>query len=145
MERRELAKKEPRSFFDTGWMDRFFDHPIDEFFNAGKISSIPSVNVSERDNEYRISIAAPGLDKTDFKVETDDDMLTISAKKEVEEKDEKFNRREYNYSSWRRSFHLPEGTDPSSIEAEYKNGELQIHVPRNSEKEPRKLQQINIR
>ncbi len=146
MERKELTRKGPqRSFFDTGWMDRLFDHPIDEFFNTGRMMNMPAVNVSELDNEYRIAIAAPGLDKSDFKLESDDGMLTISAEKETEEKNGKYNRREYNYSSWRRSFHLPDGTDASKIEAEYKNGELQIHIPRSAEKETRRAQQINIK
>jgi HSP20 family protein len=146
MERKELTRKGPqRSIFDSGWMDRFFDYPINEFFSTGKIMSSPAVNVSESDKEYHISVAAPGLDKSDFKVETDDDVLTISAEKEMEEKEGKYNRREYNYSSWRRSFHLPDGTDATKIDAEYKNGELHIHIPRTTERETKNLQQVNIR
>ena len=146
MERKEITRKGPQgSFFDAGLMDRFFNIPINEFFNSGKIMNSPAINVSEEDNEFHISIAAPGLEKKDFKVETDDDVLTISAEKEVEEKGGNFSRREYNYSSWRRSFHLPDSTDASKIDAEYKNGELHIHIPRTGEKESRKLQQVNIR
>jgi HSP20 family protein len=87
--------------------------------------NVPAVNVSETDKEFALTIAAPGLDKNDFKVDAYDDMLTISAEKEKEVKEEKngrYNRREYNYSSWSRSFPLPENCDAGKINAEYKNG-----------------------
>ena len=147
MEKKELTKPTTSraSIFEPGWMDRVFNSPIDEFFNFGKIINMPAVNVCETENEYRICIAAPGLEKTDFKVETDDNILTISAEKEKEEKNGgRYNRREYNYSSWSRSFTLPEGSNASKIDAEYKNGELIIHVPRTEMKETKKIKQISI-
>jgi HSP20 family protein len=147
MEKNELTRQRPHrsSLFEPGWVDRFFNSPIDEFFNMGKIINTPAVNISETDNEYRLVIAAPGLDKTDFKVEAADDMLTISAEKEKEEKNGRYNRREYNYSSWTRSFSLPEGSDTSKIEADYKNGELNIHIPRTAVKESKMTKQIDIK
>ena len=147
MEKKEVIKKDTShpSLFNSGWMDRFFNSPIDEFFNMGRISNIPAVNVSETEKEYHLTIAAPGLEKSDFKVEVDDDMLTISAEKEKEEKNGKFNRREYNYSSWSRSFNLPGGSDPTKVDAEYKNGELHIHIPRTELAENRNSKQITIR
>src|SRR6266487_3196694 len=83
------------SIGDNKWVDRFFNSPLDEFFNFGKVVNVPAVNVSETDNEYKLIIASPGLEKKDFKVEIRDDMLTISAEKTKEEKEEKngrFNR-----------------------------------------------------
>jgi HSP20 family protein len=147
MEKKELTRQRPlrSSLFEQGWVDRFFNSPIDEFFNMGKIINTPAVNISETDNEYRLVIAAPGLEKTDFKVEAADDMLTISAEKEKEEKNGRYNRREYNYSSWARSFSLPEGSDTSKIEADYKNGELNIHIPRTAVKESKMTKQIDIK
>jgi len=145
MEKKELTKSPRSSMPESGWMDRLFNSPIDEFFNFGKINNMPAVNVSEKENEYCICVAAPGLEKTDFKVEADDNMLTVSAEKEKEEKNGgRYNRREYNYSSWSRSFTLPEGSDASKIDAEYKNGELIIHVPRMAEKETKRTKQISI-
>jgi HSP20 family protein len=145
MEKKELAKQTASrpSLFDAG-LDRFFNSPIDEFFNMGRIINTPSVNVSETDKEYRVTVAAPGLEKSDFKVEADDDMLTISAEKQKEEKNGRYNRREYNYSSWSRSFTLPDGCDASNIEAEYKNGELNIHIPRTEVKSSKNTKQIAI-
>lgn len=135
------------SFFESGLMDKFFNAPLDEFFNYGKVMNIPAVNVSETDKNFQLSIAAPGLEKKDFKVEAYDDMLTISAEHEKEQKEEKndrFNRREYNYSSWSRSFSLPENCNYGMIDAEYKNGELKIVIPKVEVKEPKKLKSISV-
>lgn len=135
------------TLFDPGWMEKFFNAPIDEFFNMGKVMNVPAVNVSESDKEFRLAVAAPGMDKKDFKVEAFDEMLTISAEKEKEEKEEKngrFNRREYNYSSWTRSFTLPENCDTANINAEYKNGELLILIPKKEINQPKKIKSISV-
>ncbi len=147
METRAVDK--PRTslptFFDSGWMEKFFNAPLDEFFNFGKVMNVPAVNVSETEKEFKLTIAAPGLEKKDFKVDAYDDMLTISAEKEVkEEKNDRFNRREYNYSSWSRSFTLPENCDAGKINAEYKNGELKIVIPKMEVKEPKKVKNISV-
>jgi HSP20 family protein len=149
METRAVDK--PRTtfptFFDSGWMEKFFNAPLDEFFNFGKVMNVPAVNVMETDKEFKLTIAAPGLEKKDFKVEAIEDMLTISAEHEKEEKEEKigrFNRREYNYTSWSRSFTLPEYCDLGKVNAEYKNGELKIVIPKMEVKEPRKVKNISV-
>lgn len=133
--------------FDSGWMEKFFNAPIDEFFNMGKVMNVPAVNVSETDKVFMLSVAAPGMDKKDFKVEAFDEMLTISAEHEREEKEEKngrFNRREYNYSSWTRSFTLPENCDAGKIEANYVNGELKIMIPKLEVRETKKIKNITV-
>lgn len=135
------------SVFESGWMDKFFNAPLDEFFNVSKVMNSPAVNVSETDKEFKLNIAAPGLEKKDFKVDAYDEMLTISAEHETEKKEEKngrFNRREYNYSSWSRSFTLPENCDTGKIDAEYKNGELKILIPKIEVKEPKKMKSISV-
>ncbi len=135
------------TLFDGGWMEKFFNAPLDEFFNLGKVINVPAVNVSETEKEFKLCIAAPGLDKGDFKVEVVEDMLTISAEKEREEKEEKegrFNRREYNYSSWSRSFTLPEGCMPDKIDAKYEHGELKILIPKSEVKVSRKIKNISV-
>ena len=146
MENRAVDK--PRTsrptLFDSGWMEKFFNSPMDEFFGLGKVMNVPAVNVNETDKEFALTIAAPGLDKKDFKVDAYDDMLTISAEKEREEKSERFNRREYNYSSWSRSFTLPENCDAGKINAEYKNGELKIVIPKMEIKQPKKVKNISV-
>ena len=135
------------SVFESGWMDKFFNAPLDEFFNVSKVLNSPAVNVSETDKEFKLSFAAPGLEKKDFKVDAYDEMLTISAEHETEKKEEKngrFNRREYNYSSWSRSFTLPENCDTGKIDVEYKNGELKILIPKIEVKEPKKMKSISV-
>lgn len=135
------------TIFDSGWMEKFFNAPLDEFFNFGKVMNVPAVNVSETDKDFRLSIAAPGLEKKDFKVDAFDDLLTISAEHEREEKEEKdgrFNRREYNYKSWSRSFTLPENCNLNKIDAEYKNGELKIMIPKMEVKQPKKVKNIAV-
>ncbi len=80
-------------------------------------------------------------------MEVRDDMLTISAEKTKEEKDERngrYNRREYNYSSWSRSFTLPDNTEGSKVDAKYENGELKISIPKTGEKEKKNVKSISV-
>ena len=135
------------SLSDTGWMEKFFNAPIDEFFNLGKTMNVPAANVSETEKDFRLCICTPGMEKTDFKVEMVDNILTIGAEKEKEEKEEKngrYNRREYNYSSWSRSFALPENCDGTKIEAAYTNGRLKIIIPKREIKENKNVKNISV-
>lgn len=135
------------TLFDNTWFDKFFNAPVDELFNFSKVMNVPAVNISETDTDFRICLAVPGLEKKDFKVEMMEDMLTISAEKEKEVKEEKngrVNRREYNYNSWSRSFTLPENCDIARIDAEYKNGELKVVIPKKEVQEPKKTKMINV-
>ena len=135
------------TLFDSGWMEKFFNAPLDEYFNFGKVMNVPAVNVTETDNDFQLCIAAPGLEKKDFKLNAYDELLTISAEKEMEEKEEKegsYNRREYNYSSWSRSFTLPENCNVEKIDAVYKNGELKIVIPKLEVKTPKKVKKITV-
>jgi HSP20 family protein len=86
------------------------------------------------------------MERKDFKVESTDDTLTISAEREKEGKDEgeHYNRREYNYNSWSRTFSLPENCNRDMIDAEYKNGELKIIVPKTEVKKPKNVQKISV-
>jgi len=136
------------SLFDRGWVEKILNSPMDDYFNVGKMMNVPAVNVSETDKEFRLSIAAAGLEKSDFKIEAEDDILTISAEHEREDKDEqdgRYNRREYNYTRWSRSFSLPENVDLEKINAEYKNGELKVVIPKRQMKEPKKAKSISVK
>lgn len=144
----EKPRSSRPSLFDRGWVEKFFNSPMDDYFNFGKMANVPAVNVSETDKEFRLSIAAPGLEKADFKVDADDDMLTISAEHERDDKEEKngkYNRREYNYSSWSRSFSIPENCDLDKIDAEYRNGELKVVIPKKEIKEPKRAKTISVK
>ena len=116
--------------------DDFFK-PWNEWFDNGwsRSMKVPAVNITEEKGQFMVSLAAPGLKKEDFKIDVDGNMLTISSEKEEskEEKDKKFTRKEYNYSSFSRSFTLPEEINQEKIEAKYEDGVLQIVLPRREE------------
>lgn len=115
--------------------DEFFK-PWNEWFDNGNLwnrtMSVPAVNITEQKDAYLVSLAAPGLKKEDFTIDVDGSMLTISSRKEEhkEEKDKKFTRKEYSYSSFSRSFTLPEEINREKIEAKYEDGILKISLPR---------------
>jgi len=108
--------------------------------------NIPAVNILENKDHFQLSVSAPGLKKADFKIDVDDDILTISSEKEdnKEEKDGKYTRQEYNYSSFSRSFTLPEGTDKEKVSAKYEDGVLKINIPRNGKIKNHSAKQIAV-
>lgn len=112
----------------------FFEPWNDWFPDAimNKITTMPKVNITEEKDGFALSVAAPGLHKSDFKIDVDGNMLTVSAKKEenTEEKKENFTRQEYNYSSFSRTFNLPEGVQKDKIAATYDGGVLKLNLPK---------------
>jgi len=109
-------------------------------------STIPSANIKETNENFQIELAVPGLKKEDIKIDLDQDVLTISSEQKEEKTEEKDNytRREFNYSSFRRSFYLPEIADTDKISAEYKDGVLNILIPKKESaiKKPQKRIEI---
>ena len=93
------------------------------------------VNIKETEKNYSIDVVAPGFEKGDFKVNLDQDVLTISAEKKNETKNEgeKEIRREYSYRSFKRSFTLDEKIDAPGIGAKYVNGILTLNLPKKEE------------
>ena len=117
-------------------LNDFFE-PWSEWFGDGVLPrsiTMPTVNVTEDKDKYQLALAAPGLTKKDFKVDVNGNILTISAQKEEskEEKDKTYSRREYNYSSFSRSFTLPEEVEADKIDAGYEEGILKIVLPKNA-------------
>lgn len=113
--------------------DLFNDEVLPSFYWKGRNQSqSPAVNVEETEKEYLIEVAAPGLDREDLKVSVENDVLTISAEKKLNENEEKNNflRREFGYTSFKRSFHLPEETNAEKISANHKNGVLIVRIPK---------------
>jgi len=99
------------------------------------MATVPAVNISESPEEYQIDLAAPGLNKEDFKVSVERDMLNISTQVSDEHKQtgKVYNRREYSFTAFTRSFALPESTDVDRIEASYTNGVLKLSLPKKEE------------
>ncbi len=119
------------------------------FQATSKGNSIPAVNVKETESAFELEMAAPGMEKKDFKVELDQNTLVISAEKEnkTEEKSEdgKYSRREFSYQSFKRSFNLPEDLVKSEeINANYKDGILHIMVPKKEPSKAKITKQISI-
>ncbi|MBX9781703.1 MAG: Hsp20/alpha crystallin family protein [Chitinophagaceae bacterium] len=116
--------------------DDFFK-PWNEWFDNGsapfnRMLTVPAVNVSEDKDNFKVTLAVPGMKKEDFDIRMDGNMLTISCEKEEnkEEKEKTFNRKEYNYSSFSRSFTLPDEVVKEKIDAVYENGELHLLLPK---------------
>jgi len=142
-----------RNFFPA--LSRFWDD--DDFFNRGMMNwgtsnfsdtTLPAVNIKDTENSYEVEMAAPGMKKEDFKIELDNNVLTISSEKSEEYQDgnekERYSRKEFSYQSFQRSFSLPkEVVDEDKIEAHYQDGVLQLSIPkqeRAKQKPPRKIQ-----
>ncbi len=128
----KVAERMPSVFDD-------FFKPWNEWFDngglRGRAMNVPAVNITEHKDEYQVSLAAPGLKKDDFKIDVDGNMLTISSEKEekIEEKEARYTRKEYSYSSFSRSFTLPEEINKEKIEAKYEDGVLKLSLPRKEE------------
>lgn len=104
--------------------------------NEHKIGfNTPAVNVQENDNEFVIELAAPGLVKEDFNIELDNEVLTISSEKKNEVKEEKdsYTRKEFSYSTFKRSFNLPDTVNVTEIIASYDSGILLVKLPKKEE------------
>ena len=116
--------------------DLFTELPVfikNEFNQTVRKGFVP-VNVKEIEKGYQLEIVAPGFEKTDFKINLDQNLLTISAEKKNEVKEnEKQIRREYNYSSFKRSFTIDEKIDATNIAANYVNGVLTLNLPKKEE------------
>ena len=112
-------------------LDELFN---DRWFNFDTFNqTFPAVNTIEKDNQYLLEIAVPGMDKKDFEIEIQNDLISISSisKQEKEVKDNlNYNRQEFNYNSFHRTFSLPKEVDQSKIKAIYSNGILTITLPK---------------
>ena len=132
--------------------DRSFNNMIDEIFNGLPVlfnegynsltrQGYVPVNIKENEAGYSVDVVAPGFEKTDFKVNIDGNILTISAEKKTEENKDGFGnalpekqiRKEYSYRSFKRSFTIDEKIDATSIEASYVNGVLKLNLPKKTE------------
>jgi len=123
-----LIKKSDWPFLGEGWLSNFFDN--DRFFDSTwlKKQSFPAVNVNETDKGFEVELAAPGLSKKDFNISVENGMLTISSEKkeEKESKDKNYTRREFSYSSFSRTFALPENVKEEGVDARYEDGVLKL-------------------
>lgn len=139
-----------RNVFFPEFPSLFDDLFTRDFVNLHhKYNRLPAVNVKETEAEYNLELALPGMDKKDFKLELNQNVLTVSSHKEEksEEKNEngKYVRKEFSYQSFSRSFTLPEkGIDVTNISANYVNGVLSIHVPKKEKEQTSNVREIEV-
>jgi HSP20 family protein len=115
------------------WIDTLFNTTLADAMGTDFTVSSPAVNVVEEDAHYNMHLAAPGLEKKDFNIRIENDYLVISAEKKTEMEETvkpKFTRREFNYTSFKRSFQLDDQINREGITAAYENGVLNITLPK---------------
>ncbi len=132
--------------FDDLFTRDLFDWHNSNFSNTG--TTLPAVNLRETPETFEVEMAAPGMKKEDFKIELNNNVLTISSeqKSEHEEKDnDKYTRKEFSYQSFQRSFQLSrEAVDADKIQAKYENGVLHLTIPKREEVKQKPSRLINI-
>src|ERR1700743_4002800 len=99
------------------------------------VARVPAVNISESENSFHVELAAPGLKNEDFKLNLERNNLSISVEQSSDHRDNQrnYSKREYSYSSFVRSFTLPESADESRIDASYTDGILRIDIAKREE------------
>jgi len=128
------------SGFD-GVLDSIFN---DTFFSDQMVSRVPAVNISESKDHYHVELAAPGLKKEDFKLSLERNVLSISVEQSQEnhQQEHNYRKKEFSYTSFVRSFTMPDAADEDGIEAKYQNGVLCIEI---AKKEEAKMQNRQIK
>lgn len=132
-----------RSF--SPFLSNLFD---DDFFPvvSNRTSSMPAVNIKENEKNFILELAVPGMEKKDLKIDINEDVLTISSESKQENEEEKdgYKRKEFSYSSFCRSFYIPENVNKEKIGANYKDGILTVELPKNEEEKSKITRQIKI-
>lgn len=121
-------------FLNTRWMEREFEQ------------TLPSVNIRENGKEFNIELAAPGFSKNDFKVNVEENVLTISAERKEEKKEEngRFTRKEFSYNTFSRSFTLPQIVNGEKTDAKYTDGILKLCIPKKEEAKTLPKKEIKV-
>ena len=129
------------------YADNYFGKDLlSSFFNDGADYTTPAVNIKENDTNFEIEVAAPGLNKEDFKVNLEKNILSISSEDKKDEKEVKdnFMRREFSFNSFSRSFSVPDSINKDKISASHKNGILKIELPKMDEAKTKLSKTIKI-
>lgn len=147
-----LVKKNGNKFpVFSPMFDDFFGRELFNWRNnnySATSTTMPSVNIRETDDQYEVEVAAPGMDKKDFKITLDGNLLTISSFRQQshEETKDRYTRREFSYQSFQRSFDLPKDVvDQDKISARYENGLLLLNIPKKEDAKQKTPRLIEIR
>jgi len=128
-------------------IENFFDNDFPAFFNTELAkANVPSVNIKDTKDAYSIEVLAPGYSKEGFQIKVEDSILTISAeaKDEKLEEGEKFTRKEFVHTSFKRSFTLPKTIVADKIGAAYENGVLKVTLPKMEEAKAKGTIEVKI-
>lgn len=132
----------------SNWLDDVFNRDLPSVFTSNFNTGItlPKVNIIETAEAFIVEMAVPGLKKSDFHIDLDNQILSISTetKEENEHKDATYTRREFGYSSFKRTFTLPETVNDAKIDANYKDGILSILLPKKEEAKQKPARSIKI-
>jgi HSP20 family protein len=125
--------------------NNFFEN---ETYTPGfhRYCTAPAANIVEHEGDFQIDLAVPGMNKDDFKIDVENNLLTVSSEKQAqnEENDKNYTRKEFAYGSFSRSFTLPKSVNTDNINATYKNGILQIVLPKKEEEKVKVKREITI-
>ncbi len=129
-------------------VEEFFNNDVlfPRFFDNEIRKSLPAVNIVESKDDFKIEVAAPGLNKEDFKIDLENNVLTVSSEREEKKEadEEKVMRKEFSFYSFTRSFTLPITVNAEKIEATHKDGILYITIPKKEEAKEKPARQIKI-
>ena len=132
----------------SNWLEDIFNRDLPSVFTSNFNTGItlPKVNIKETADAFIVEMAVPGLKKSDFQIDLDNEILAISTeiKEELENKEEHYTRREFGYSSFKRTFTLPESVNDEKINARYENGILTILLPKKEEAKQKPARSIKI-
>ncbi len=134
-----------------GWgslMDELFSDDLQMLKNKDFSNNVynPKVNIKESDEAYVLDMAVPGFKKSDFKIDIENEELTIAAEIKVNDdnKEDNFTRREFSFASFKRTFSLPETVEEGAVKANYENGILTLSIPKKEEAKPKPARNIEI-
>ena len=116
----------------SSMFDQLFNNDLGMFLGRDSNENLPAANVVETSDDYQLELAAPGLTKKDLMIDIVGDELRIEGNKENGENSnyDRWTRREFNYSNFKRSFTLPNTVEGSKISAKYEDGILQVIIPK---------------
>jgi HSP20 family protein len=145
MEDKAMLPTIMRRSFRPFYMPNFFDDDFLPVLN-NRTSSLPAVNIKEDEKNYILDLAIPGMDKKNLRIDINEDVLTISSesKNETSEEADGYKKKEFNYSSFCRSFYIPENVNRDKIEAGYKDGILTVSLPKMEEEKKNLSRQVTI-
>ncbi|MES2836528.1 MAG: Hsp20/alpha crystallin family protein [Bacteroidota bacterium] len=137
-------QKPVRSIFDDVFFNAPFSNALDYSFKQN--ANLPAVNILESEKDFKIEFNAPGFAKENFKIELEKNLLNVSAEHSSENSSENKNytRKEFSFSSFKRSFNLPESVNTEAIDAKYENGILRLVLPKKEEQLTKVSKEIKI-